>query len=83
MYKTGDKIRINHDLEAGENYTFTVLKDMERYRGRVATIELAYKWNTSEYYRINIDRRRYGWTADMFTLVEEHEIDLQALLDLI
>lgn len=84
MYKIGDKIRINSDLTASEGrYTVPVTREMEEYRGRIVTIQnVCALRNGKTYYRIDIDNHRWGWTPDMFTLVED-DLDLQALLDLI
>ena len=84
MYKIGDKIRINSDLTASTTrYRFDVPPSMQKYRGEIATIQKACALGDGKtYYRIDIDSCRYGWTPDMFTLVED-DIDLQALLDLI
>lgn len=85
MYKVGDKICINSDLITSEgHYTVPVVRKMEDYRGRIATIQkVCALRNGKTYYRIDIDNHRWGWTPDMFTLVEENEIDLQVLLNLI
>lgn len=84
MYKIGDQIRINSDLTTSESrYTVPVTRTMEEYRERIATIQRACALNNGKtYYRIDIDNHRWGWTPDMFTLVED-DIDLQALLNLI
>lgn len=71
--KIGDKVKIREDLKAGDIYDFHwgILKDMEKFKGQIATITRVVD-NSLEYcYRINLDNGNYVWNDEMFDRGEQ------------
>lgn len=65
MYKVGDKVKIREDLEVDKRYNeLFFIKDMEEYKGKIATITRVSPVNRS--YEIDIDDSDWSWTDDMF-----------------
>jgi hypothetical protein len=64
MYKVGDKVKIREDLEVDKRYNeLFFIKDMEEYKGKIATITRVSPVNRS--YEIDIDDSDWSWTDDM------------------
>lgn len=64
MYKVGDKVKIREDLEVDERYNeLFFVKDMEKYKGKIATITRLSPVQHS--YDIDIDDGDWCWTDDM------------------
>lgn len=64
-YKVGDKVKIREDLHHNKEYNdCSVEKEMEEYRGAIATITRC--CYDDDYYEINIDGGNWVWTDDMF-----------------
>lgn len=62
-YKIGDKVKIREDLEVGKGYNdCTFIKDMEQYKGKIATIYYCYD---DDSYDIDLDDGAWFWTDDM------------------
>ena len=65
MYKIGDKVKIREDLEVNKSYNeLFFVKDMEKYKGKIATITRVSPVTHS--YEIDIDDNDWCWTDDMF-----------------
>lgn len=70
-YKVGQKVRIRKDLTAGAEYPMQsgsrcgldpgVAEDMEKYRGRIMTIDYI-----KGYYTLFEDDRQWSWSDTMF-----------------
>lgn len=64
MYKVGDKVKIREDLEVDKRYNeLFFVKDMEKYKGKIATITRLSPVQHS--YDIDIDDGDWCWTDDM------------------
>jgi hypothetical protein len=64
MYKEGDKVKIREDLEVDKRYNeLFFIKDMEEYKGKIATITRVCPVEHS--YEIDIDDSDWYWTDDM------------------
>lgn len=64
MYKVGDKVKIREDLKVDERYNeLFFVKDMEKYKGKIATITRLSSIQHS--YDIDIDDGDWSWTDDM------------------
>lgn len=64
MYKIGDKVKIREDLEVDKRYNeLFFVKDMEKYKGKIATITRLSPVQHS--YDIDIDDGDWCWTDDM------------------
>lgn len=64
MYKVGDKVKIREDLEIDERYNeLFFVKDMEKYKGKIATITRVSPIQRS--YDIDIDDGEWSWADDM------------------
>lgn len=74
MYKVGDKVKIREDLEVDKKYNeLFFIKDMEQYKGKIATITRISPVQHS--YNIDIDDGDWCWTDDMFEEVKEVKTD--------
>jgi hypothetical protein len=64
MYKVGDKVKIREDLEVDKEYNgLSFVKDMEKYKGKIATItEIPLVQHS---YKIDIDNSAWYWIDDM------------------
>lgn len=63
-YKVGDKVRVREDLEVDKRYNeLFFVKDMEKYKGKIATITRLSPVQHS--YDIDIDDGDWCWTDDM------------------
>ena len=70
-YKIGDKVKIREDLEVGKGYNdCTFIKDMEQYKGKIATIYYCYN---DDSYDIDLDGGAWFWTDGMLEDVIESE----------
>lgn len=74
--QVGNKIRIKHNLLIGRYGTNSVVEEMQRYKGQIATIENSVnvereiegqKLKGIEYI-IDLDNGYYSWTKDMFSM---------------
>lgn len=64
MYNVGDKVKIREDLEVDKRYNeLFFVKDMEKYKGKIATITRLSPVQHS--YDIDIDDGDWCWTDDM------------------
>ena len=64
-YEVGDKVKIREDLKVGKDYNdCTFIVDMEKYKGKIATI--TYCYNDDDSYEIDLDGGTWFWTNDMF-----------------
>ena len=64
-YEVGDKVKIREDLKVGKDYSdCTFIVDMEKYKGKIATI--TYCYNDDDSYEIDLDDGVWYWTNDMF-----------------
>ena len=71
MYKIGDKVKIREDLEVDKKYNeLFFVKDMEKYKGKIATITRLSSINHS--YDIDIDDGDWCWTDDMLTCINNN-----------
>lgn len=62
-YKVGDKVKIREDLEVGKEYNdCTFIIDMEKYKGKMATITYIY---SDDSYDIDLDDGNWFWTDEM------------------
>lgn len=61
-YKIGDKVLIRKDLVTDECGSDSVVSEMLKYRGKIATI----KRYTDIAYMIDLDGGSWGWTNEMF-----------------
>lgn len=62
-YKVGDKVKIREDLKVGKDYNdCTFIVDMEKYKGKIATIKYSY---SDDSYEIDLDGGTWFWTDDM------------------
>lgn len=72
-YKIGDKVKIREDLEIGKEYNdCTFIKNMEQYKGKIATIYYCYSDGS---YDIDLDDGEWYWTDDMLEDVIEEAIE--------
>ena len=74
--QVGNKIRIKHNLLIGRYGTNSVVEEMQRYRGQIATIENSVNVEREIEgqrlkgieYIIDLDNGYYSWTKDMFSM---------------
>ena len=70
-YKIGDKVKIREDLKGGCCYGLYCDAEMEKYKGKIATIT---EVTDNGFYRIDLDKEEWYWSDDMFenyTLTEK------------
>lgn len=78
-YKVGDKVKVREDLEVGKEYNdCTFIIDMEKYKGKTATIIYCYE----DSYDIDIDDGNWFWTDDMLEDVVESESKDEKTVDI-
>lgn len=59
-FKVGDKVRVRKDLSANKIYHITVVGSMEKYAGRVMTVNMV----TGHGYRLKEDDGEWHWSED-------------------
>lgn len=68
-YEVGDKVRVREDLEVGKKFNdCTFIKDMEEYKGKIATITYCYD---DDSYDIDLDDGEWYWTDEMLEDVDD------------
>lgn len=80
-YKVGDKVRVRGDLSRSGDYKIRAVSDMEKFRGRIGTVE---KITEEGFYELNIDVDKRNWTDEMLRPAEfkiwcETEAEKQAV----
>ena len=86
--KKGDKVRIKPNLTVGIYGTNSVVNEMLKYAGKIATIENVYepkkyrpdKQTYGKEYIIDLDCNYYSWTKEMFT-VETTDKELFSVIE--
>ena len=79
-YKIGDKVKIREDLEVGKEYNdCTFIGDMEKYKGKIATIYYCYNDGS---YDIDLDGGDWFWTDEMFEDITESENKDEKIVDI-
>lgn len=69
-FKVGDRVKIKEDLSHRGSYKVGVTRNMERYKGKEATI-VGLEYND---YSLDIDAGRYWWSEDTFEPIEKNKI---------
>lgn len=77
--KVGDKIQVRKDLKKGMKIAFGVTKEMEKYAGKICTIDKIRRTKGGMYdnkinYRIKEDNGYWAWSINAFVLREENEL---------
>lgn len=61
-FKVGDKVRIKEDLSCNKCYKIAAVKDMEKYKGKIAKVK---KISNEGNYILDIDNMKWIWSDDM------------------
>ena len=77
-FKIGDRVKIKEDLSCKHIYKMNIVKEMERYKGKVAEI-VAVRCKTG--YALDIDKGYWNWSDDTFELVESKKFTKSDLKD--
>ena len=64
-FKVGDKVRIKEDLSCNKCYKTAAVKDMEKYKGKIAKVKRISHLPFSEGYKLDIDDMEWIWSDDM------------------
>lgn len=69
-FKVGDKVRIKEDLSCNKCYKTAAVKDMEKYKGKIAKVKRISYLPFSEGYKLDIDDMEWIWSDDMLEQCE-------------
>lgn len=66
-FKVGDKVRIKEDLSCNKCYKIAAVKDMEKYKGKIAKVKRTF---VTGKYNLDIDGMKWAWSDDMLEQCE-------------